>query len=133
MLQEKPSAPQKGTSKLEISSHFSIFVGDFCPSWTRIGFPNADPPDLDPADQNQCGSMWIRIRNAANRHLFCLQDEGEIKMIINVCMMPWLRSCNTYKRLAAIIRYSLYQCSGSMTFWGGSGSGSADLWIHASH
>jgi hypothetical protein len=27
-------------------------------------------------------------------------------MIINVCMMPWLRSCNTYKRLAAIIRYS---------------------------
>jgi hypothetical protein len=25
-------------------------------------------------------------------------------MIINVCMMPWLRSCNTYKRLAAIIR-----------------------------
>ncbi len=28
-------------------------------------------------------------------------------MIINVCMMPWLRSCNTYKRLAAIIRYRL--------------------------
>ena len=24
------------------------------------------------------------------------------------------------------------QCCGSMTFWGGSGSGSADPWIHAS-
>ena len=36
-------------------------------SWIRIRILNADP-DPDPADQNKCGSMRIRIRNTAGHH-----------------------------------------------------------------
>jgi hypothetical protein len=51
--------PQKrtsDTSKLEFS----------WPSWIRILIPNADQCP-DPADQNECGSVWIRIRNTGEK------------------------------------------------------------------
>jgi hypothetical protein len=46
---------------LHFLKFFVCFVDHFCPSWIRIQicFSNADP---DPADQNQIGSMRIRIR-----------------------------------------------------------------------
>jgi hypothetical protein len=46
------------TSKLEISSLFSIFVVHFC-SLESGSRSNADP-DPDPTDQNQCGSEKLK-------------------------------------------------------------------------
>ncbi len=51
--------PQKRTSSTSKLA-FLHFCGSFCPSWIRIRIPNADP---DPADQNESGSVRIRIRN----------------------------------------------------------------------
>ncbi len=64
---------KSSTSKLKISSRFSIYVGEFCPL-DRDLHSNEDP---DLADQNQRGSMRIRIRNTGG---------AEFKVIIVSCL-----------------------------------------------
>jgi hypothetical protein len=55
-------SPQRKHLALE-KLNFLHFCGSFRPSLIQIRIPNADP---DPADQNECGSVRIRIRNTEN-------------------------------------------------------------------
>ncbi len=65
MLQEKPLVLKREHAELQNMKFIHIFpiYGVILSSWIRIRIrlPNADP-DLNPADQNQYGSMRTQIR-----------------------------------------------------------------------
>ena len=44
------------------------------------------------------------------------EDEGEIGVIINTSMSPWLRAQKTFKRIGFIIRNELYNAYGAVRF-----------------
>jgi hypothetical protein len=52
--------PQKRTSSTSKHEFFFTFLWIRIPIRIRIRIPNADP---DPADQNECGSVGMRIHN----------------------------------------------------------------------
>ena len=44
------------------------------------------------------------------------EDEGEIGVIINTSMSPWLRAQKTFKRIGFIIRNELYNAYGAVRY-----------------
>lgn len=42
------------------------------------------------------------------------EDDGDIAMVINTSMSPWLRAQKSYKRLGYIIRNELYNAYGGV-------------------
>jgi hypothetical protein len=56
-------------SALQNNPFFQFFnsysVDHLCSPWILISIGNPDP---DPVDQGQCGSIWIRIHNAAHMY-----------------------------------------------------------------
>ena len=44
------------------------------------------------------------------------EDEGEIGVIINTGMSPWLRAQKTFKKIEFIIRNELYNAYGAVSY-----------------
>ena len=44
-----------------------------------------------------------------------VEDEGDIGVIINTSMSPWLRAQKTFKRIGFIIRNELYNAYGAVS------------------
>jgi len=59
------------------------------------------------AYQNVKGKLGLKVEET--------EEDKKIKMIINTTMSPWLRTQNTFERMANIIRNELYNAYGAVT------------------
>ena len=63
----------------------------------------------------------IHLRSIAflcekEKHGLDAEDEGEIGVIINTSMSPWLRAQKTFKKIGFIIRNELYNAYGAVSY-----------------